>query len=128
MYSSPLGVVVLTFPIICTVLVLYVHYKEKSHSTIFVSITSHPFKCTTTKGLCPESIEWLYGSVPRPPPYPLSLQQVASLSQSSCESPVEVTGGERRRGGGGRGAESYVSKKAWPSINRLILSACTSMK
>ncbi len=33
-----------------------------------------------------------------------------------------------RVGGGGRGAESYARKKAWPSINRSVLSgvACTA--
>jgi hypothetical protein len=60
--------------------------------------------------LSPESIEWFiedqaflrsYDSAPRPPHYllsPVSRQQVASLSQSSCVSPVELTdgkGGER---------------------------------
>jgi hypothetical protein len=55
-----------------------------------------------------------YYSAQRPPPPPtLSHQQVASLSQSSCVSPVQLTDG--REGGGGYGAESYYRKKAWPS-------------
>ncbi len=50
----------------------------------------------------PESTEWFtefqafllsYDSAPRPPLYPLSRQQVVSLSQPSCVSPVEFTGG-----------------------------------
>jgi hypothetical protein len=53
-----------------------------------------------------------------PPPYD---QQVASLSQSSCVSLVELTEG---MGGGGRGAESYDCKKAWPSLNHSMLSGC----
>ncbi len=58
-----------------------------------------------------------HDSAPRPPPSPISLQQVASLilSQSSCVSPVGLTdrgGGEM---GDGRGAESYDRKKSWPS-------------
>jgi hypothetical protein len=49
---------------------------------------------------------------------------VASLSQSSYVSPAELTdgnGGGGWGGGSGRGAESY--EKAWPSINRTILSS-----
>ncbi len=35
-----------------------------------------------------------YDSATRPSPYPLSSQQVVSLSQSSCVSPVELTDGK----------------------------------
>ncbi len=59
-----------------------------------------------------------YDSAPRPPP---PLQQIVSLSQSSCVSPVQLTEG-RVGGGGGRGAESYERKEAWVFINRSILS------
>ncbi len=56
-----------------------------------------------------------------PPPFPLSHQQVVSLSQSSSVSPVELT--DRRVGErNGEGAKSYDSEKAWSSINHLILS------
>ncbi len=59
-------------------------------------------------------------STPRPPFSPLSRElnklEVASLSQSSCVSSVELTDG-RGDGGGGGGAESYDHKKAWPCIN-----------
>jgi hypothetical protein len=51
------------------------------------------------------------GLAPRP-----SSQQVVSLSQSSCVSPVELTDG---RGGGG--AKSY-DRETWPSMNHSILS------
>jgi hypothetical protein len=54
--------------------------------------------------------------------HPLSRQQIVSLSQVSCVSPFELTDGRGGRGGGGRGAVSYECKKAWPSINRSILS------
>jgi hypothetical protein len=62
-----------------------------------------------------------YDSDPRLPPSPLSRQQVVSLSQSSCVSPVELTNG-REVGGDELGAESYDRGKAWPSINHSILS------
>ncbi len=52
------------------------------------------------------------------PSFPPSLQQVVSLSQSSCVSPVELTGGK-----GGRGAKSYDGEKTRPSINNSIISA-----
>ncbi len=45
---------------------------------------------------------------------PLSHQQVVTLSQSYCMSPVEHSNG---RGGGGGGGKSYDRDKAWPSIN-----------
>ncbi len=48
-------------------------------------------------------------------PLPISSQQIVSLSQSSRVSPVEVT--DRKGVWGGREAESYDRKKAWPSIN-----------
>ncbi len=57
-----------------------------------------------------------FGSWPTP-----SRQQVVSLSQSSCVSPIELT--DRIAGReGGRGAELYDGEKAWTSINHLILS------
>ncbi len=57
-------------------------------------------------------------SGPRPPPSrPLSRQQITSLSQSSCLSPVELI----LTGEGGRGAKSYDRERAWPSINHSIL-------
>ncbi len=52
-------------------------------------------------------------------PTSLSLQQVASFSQSSCLSLVELPDG--RGGGGGRGAESNDRKEAWPFINHSII-------
>ncbi len=45
---------------------------------------------------------WSYYSAPRPPPSPLSHQQVVPLSQSSSVSPVGLTDG---RGGKGMGEE-----------------------
>jgi hypothetical protein len=50
-----------------------------------------------------------------PPPYPLSRQQVVSLSQSSCVSSLLT--GELGQGGGGGGAKSYDGEKAWSAIN-----------
>jgi hypothetical protein len=44
-----------------------------------------------------------------PTPSPLSRQQVVSLSQSSCESPVQLTDG--RRGGGRRWARSQIVRR-----------------
>ncbi len=61
-------------------------------------------------------------SAPCPPPPPLSLQQIVSLSQSSCVSPVQLTDGRRGGEGGRLGAESYDRKKAWASINCSLLS------
>ncbi len=62
------------------------------------------------------AIIWI-GSAPTP--FPLSRQQVSLyLSLPVCS--VELTDG--RGGRGGHGAESYNSKKSWPSINRSILS------
>ncbi len=61
-------------------------------------------------------MQW-YNSAPITPSSPLSRHKVVSLS--FCLSPVELT--DRR--GGGRGAKSYDRRKAWPSINHLILSA-----
>jgi hypothetical protein len=37
----------------------------------------------------------------------------------------EVCGGYDDNKGGGRGAESYYRKKAWPSVNISKLSGCT---
>jgi hypothetical protein len=45
----------------------------------------------------------------------LSRQQIVSLSQSSCVSPVAFTDG--RRGEGVSGAKSYDCEKAFPFIN-----------
>ncbi len=71
------------------------------------------------KVLVPESIEWFKEDqafsqsyvLASPPPNPLFRQQVVSLSQSSCVSPVQLTDGR----GGKRGGEakSYDVKKAW---------------
>ncbi len=57
------------------------------------------------------------------PLHPLPRQQVVSLSQSYCVSPVELTAG-RGGGEGGRGVKikSHDRKKAWPSINHSICS------
>ncbi len=63
----------------------------------------------------PESIEWLiyhqaffsvvwFGSAPRPPPPHLTSEQLASLSQSSCVSPVQLADGR----GGMRWARSQL--------------------
>ncbi len=63
-----------------------------------------------------------YDSAPRPPPIPLSRQQVISFSQSSCVSPVELT--DRRGGKGVHGQEPNhkTARKPGP-INHSILSA-----
>ncbi len=75
-----------------------------------------------------KSIEWFIGpsffagsfdSDTRPPRHPLSHQQLFSISQSSCVSPVQLTEGRA----GGWGAESYDRKKAEHSINHSVLSA-----
>jgi len=85
----------------------------------------HPHRTVELYLEMTEWIEWFierqdflrsYDSAPRPPPPP-------TLSQSSCESPVQLTAG-RSWGGGGRRAESYDRKKVWPSINCSILSGC----
>ncbi len=67
------------------------------------------------------AVVW-FGSSPHP--VPLFHQQVVSLSQSSCVSPVELTDG-RGRGMVGGWAKSYDGEKAWSSINQLILSGDT---
>jgi hypothetical protein len=66
------------------------------------------------------AVVWFF--LPHPPPLPVSRQLLVSLSQSSCVSQAELTAGKGREGGGGRGAESYDSEKAWPCINHSILS------
>jgi hypothetical protein len=75
-----------------------------------------------------ESIEWFiegqvfslsYYFAP-PHPLPLSRRQIVSLSQFSCVSPVEISDG-REVEGGGWGAKSYDSEKAWSSLNHSIL-------
>ncbi len=48
-----------------------------------------------------------YNSAPRPPPAPLSRQQIVPLSQSSCVSPVQLPDG----GGGGGGFAGGAPKK-----------------
>jgi hypothetical protein len=73
------------------------------------------------RGLGFLTVLW-FGSTPAPPP--LSQQQIPSLSQSSCVSPVHLTDG---RGGGGEEAGVEPSHttgrmKTWASINRSILS------
>jgi hypothetical protein len=50
---------------------------------------------------------------------PHSRQQVVSLSQSSCVSPVELTDGKE---GCGHVVKSYYRDKAWSSINHSLLS------
>ncbi len=55
-------------------------------------------------------------------PSPLSSKQIVSLSQSSCVSPVELTG-RWGKGWYGGGAKSYDIEKAWSLINHPILSA-----
>jgi hypothetical protein len=52
----------------------------------------------------------------------ISCQQMVSLSQSSCASPVELTDGRGVREGGGVGAKSYDREKIWSSVNHSILS------
>jgi hypothetical protein len=54
-------------------------------------------------------------------PILLSRQQVVSLSQSSCASPVELTDGRRGGGGGWGGAKSYDGEQAWSSVNHSML-------
>jgi hypothetical protein len=54
-------------------------------------------------------------------PHHLFRQQVVSLSQSSCVSPVELFDGRKDLEGGG-GAKSYDGENAWPSINHSTLS------
>ncbi len=66
---------------------------------------------------------WSYDSVPRPPPFLPSSQQLVSLSPSSCVSSVELTNGRwGEEVGLGRGAKSYDRNTAWPSINHSMLS------
>jgi hypothetical protein len=64
--------------------------------------------------------------LPHPlPTLPPSPQQFVSLSQSSCESPDELTD-ERGGEGGGRGAKSYDREKARVSKNHSTLSEVTT--
>ncbi len=51
------------------------------------------------------AVVWFGSLHTHAPPYSYSRQQIASLSQSSCVSSVELTNG--RGGRGGRGAQSY---------------------
>jgi hypothetical protein len=63
-----------------------------------------------------------YDSAPRPPLPPRPREQIVSLSQSACvSSPVDLTDGRVGSEGSGRGAKSYDTKKAFPSINHSIL-------
>jgi hypothetical protein len=57
----------------------------------------------------------------RPPSTPLSSQQIVSLSQSSCASPVELAQGRGDRGW----ARSQIlrPREAWSPINRSLLFA-----
>jgi hypothetical protein len=64
----------------------------------------------------------LYDTAPRPPPYPLSILQGVSLSQSSCVSPVSKLTDERGGKGGGRKTKLYDRTKAWPSTNHSVVS------
>ncbi len=82
------------------------------------------------EGPVSESIEWFiedqtflrpWDLAPRPTHSPLSYQQVFSLSQSSCVSPIQLADGRGGAGGDG-GANSYAGEKAWSSINHLIPS------
>ncbi len=64
------------------------------------------------------SIELFIEELAPPPPPPLLFRREAvPLSRSSCVTPVELADGV----GGGAGAKSYDSEKAWSSINNLIL-------
>ncbi len=68
-----------------------------------------------------------YNFPPPPPPTSLSCQQIVSLSQSSCMTPVELTDGRGGRAGGGEGAKSYDCEKHWSSINNSVLSELTPL-
>ncbi len=57
------------------------------------------------------------------PSSPLIRQQVVSLYQYSCVSPVQLIFDRRGRGWCGEGAKSYKGENAWSSINHSILSA-----
>jgi hypothetical protein len=69
-----------------------------------------------------------YNSAPRPPHPPLSRQQVISLYQSSCVSPVQLTDG---RGGGRGGGRSQIIQSrgslALYQIIQLSLFACLQL-
>ncbi len=72
-----------------------------------------------------------YDSAPRPSPSAVSRQQVISLSQSSCVSPVQLIDGRGGVEGGERGAKSYDYEKAWSSTNHSVspcFSLCISFK
>jgi hypothetical protein len=53
---------------------------------------------------------------------PLSHQQVVSLSQSSCVSPIELPEGIGGGVGVGEEQKLYNREKAWQSINHSVLS------
>ncbi len=93
-----------------------------------------PSKCTfaCSKHITPESIEWSiedqnflrlyvwYGSSPTPPPPTFSSQQIVSLSQSSCVSPVELTD---ERGERAKEPNHTSARKSMVLHNHWILSA-----
>jgi hypothetical protein len=73
------------------------------------------------------AVVWI-GPLPHPPPS-LSSQQVVSLSQYSCVSPIElivVGGGGRGGRGWGRSQIILPQERAWSSINHSILSGVYS--
>jgi hypothetical protein len=61
-----------------------------------------------------------YDLAPPPSPLHFSRQEVVSLSQSSCVSPIELTDGKGGEGVGG--TKSYDGLKAWFFGNNSILS------
>ncbi len=59
-----------------------------------------------------------FGSSPTPsPPLPTDLQEVVSLSQTSCVSPVELTD---RRGGGGGGEPSHTTTRKHGPLHDIL--------
>ncbi len=85
-------------------------------------------------GAQPESNEWfiedkaflrLYYLAPPspPPPFPfINWQQIVSVSQTSCVSPVELTDGIGGEGAAWGGSKTYDREKVQYSINHSILS------
>jgi hypothetical protein len=64
----------------------------------------------------------------QPIPTSLSRQQIVSLSQSSCMTPVELNDGRGGRAGGGEEAKSYDGEKAWSSIYHSVLSELSNSR